>query len=49
MADVDQAYASLQRRCVPFEGEPETVEAWGIRLVRFSDPEGNAYYLVQNL
>lgn len=49
VADVDQAYASLRRRGVPFEGEPETVEAWGIRLVRFSDPEGNAYYLVQNL
>jgi catechol 2,3-dioxygenase-like lactoylglutathione lyase family enzyme len=47
--DVDGAYASLRRRGVPFEGEPESVDAWGIRLVRFCDPEGNAYYLVQSL
>lgn len=47
--DVDDAYRSLRRRGVSFEGEPETVDAWGIRLVRFCDPEGNGYYLVQNL
>ena len=49
VADVDEAYGLLRGRGVPFEGEPETVDAWGIRLVRFRDPEGNGYYLVQNL
>ena len=49
VADVDTAFAALRERGVPFEGEPETVAAWGIRLVRFCDPEGNAYYLVQNV
>jgi methylmalonyl-CoA/ethylmalonyl-CoA epimerase len=47
--DVDEAFTALGGRGVRFDGQPETVAEWGMRLVRFQDPEGNGYYLVQNL
>jgi catechol 2,3-dioxygenase-like lactoylglutathione lyase family enzyme len=47
--DVDGEVERLRERGVEFEGEPETVKEWSIRLARFRDPEGNSYYLVQNL
>lgn len=49
VADVDAAYAELRSRGVEFEGEPVSVESWGIRLVAFRDPEGNGFFLVQRL
>lgn len=49
VADVDSAYATLKARGVEFEGEPASVESWGIRLVGFRDPEGNSFFLVQRL
>jgi methylmalonyl-CoA/ethylmalonyl-CoA epimerase len=49
VADVDAEVVRLRLRGVVFEGEPETNEAWGIRLVGFRDPEDNSYFLVQNL
>jgi catechol 2,3-dioxygenase-like lactoylglutathione lyase family enzyme len=45
--DIDETYAELRDRGVAFAGEPQTVEAWGLRLVGFRDPDGNCYYLVQ--
>jgi catechol 2,3-dioxygenase-like lactoylglutathione lyase family enzyme len=47
--DVDASFAELRDRGVAFEGEPTSVEDWGIRMVPFRDPEGNSYFLVQNL
>jgi catechol 2,3-dioxygenase-like lactoylglutathione lyase family enzyme len=47
--DIDQTYAELRERGVAFAGEPQTVEAWGLRLVGFRDPDGNCYYLVQSI
>jgi methylmalonyl-CoA/ethylmalonyl-CoA epimerase len=46
--NVDQVYRSLRERGVDFDGEPQTDEEWGIRMVGFKDPEGNSYFLVQN-
>lgn len=47
--DIDTTWRELRDRGVEFEGEPETVEDWGIRLVPFRDPAGNSFFLVQNL
>jgi methylmalonyl-CoA/ethylmalonyl-CoA epimerase len=47
--DVDASCSELTERGVEFEGEPTTVEAWGIRMVSFRDPDGNSLFLVQNL
>lgn len=47
--DIDQAYAALRDRGVAFDGEPQTFEAWRLRLVGFRDPDGNCYYLVQSI
>ncbi len=47
--DVDSAFMTLKARGVEFEGEPASVEAWGIRLVAFRDPEANSFFLVQKL
>lgn len=49
VSDVDREFEQLKARGVPFDGEPETMEDWGIRLVGFTDPESNRYYLVANL
>jgi catechol 2,3-dioxygenase-like lactoylglutathione lyase family enzyme len=47
--DVDAAFETLRERGVAFADEPSTLEEWGIRLVPFTDPEGNVYFLVQTL
>jgi catechol 2,3-dioxygenase-like lactoylglutathione lyase family enzyme len=47
--DVDSVFTELKARGVEFEGEPASVEAWGIRLVAFRDPEANSFFLVQKL
>jgi catechol 2,3-dioxygenase-like lactoylglutathione lyase family enzyme len=47
--DIDRTYSELKARGVTFEGEPQSWEVWGIRMVGFRDPEGNWYYLVQSL
>jgi len=47
--DVDEEYARLAADGVAFDAEPESVEAWGIRLAPFRDPDGNLFYLVQPL
>lgn len=44
--DVDAAVRELSERGVEFAGEPTTVEDWGIRMVAFTDPEDNLYFLV---
>lgn len=49
VTDVDGAYATLKARGVEFDGEPESMETWGIRLVAFRDPEGNSFFLVERL
>lgn len=49
VADIDAAYTSLSGLGVEFDGEPTTEQEWGVRLAAFRDPEGNRYYLVQNL
>jgi len=46
---VDGEFARISENGVVFDGEPVSVEAWGIRLAGFSDPEGNRYYLVESL
>jgi methylmalonyl-CoA/ethylmalonyl-CoA epimerase len=48
VGDVDAEAARLRERGVSLDGDPQTVEAWGIRLVGFRDPEDNAYYFVQS-
>jgi methylmalonyl-CoA/ethylmalonyl-CoA epimerase len=47
--DVDQTFAELHERGIVFETKPTTVEAWGLRMASFRDPEGNCYYLVRPL
>jgi catechol 2,3-dioxygenase-like lactoylglutathione lyase family enzyme len=44
--DVDVAVRELGERGLEFAGEPTTVEDWGIRMVAFTDPENNLYFLV---
>lgn len=47
--DLDATYSEFQERGVDFDGPPAREEAWGLRVAGFQDPEGNRYYLVQNL
>lgn len=47
--DVDATYRELRERGVDFEGEPATLDEWGIRAAAFHDPEGNSLFLVQAL
>jgi len=49
VADVDAEAARLRERGLELDGEPQTVKAWGVRLVGLRDPEDNAYYLVQSV
>jgi len=39
--NVDEDYKRLKAAGVAFIGEPQTIEAWGMRCVYFRDPEGN--------
>ncbi|MCR0382501.1 VOC family protein [[Clostridium] innocuum] len=42
--DLDQDYCRL-KEAVDFLGEPQFIEAWGMRCTYFRDPEGNLFEL----
>ena len=42
---LDQDYCRLQEAGVEFLGEPQYIEAWGMRCTYFRDPEGNLFEL----
>lgn len=44
-SNLDDDYRRLKAAGVPFEGEPQTIEDWGMRCVYFRDPEGNLFEL----
>lgn len=39
--DLDGDYRRLKEAGVPFLGEPQYIEDWGMRCTYFRDPEGN--------
>ena len=43
--DLDADYLRLKAAGVAFLGEPQYVEAWGMRCTYFRDPEGNLFEL----
>lgn len=43
--DLDSDYARLKEAGVEFLGEPQYIEAWGMRCTYFRDPEGNLFEL----
>lgn len=43
--DLDGDYLRLKKAGVPFLGEPQRIEAWGMRCTYFRDPEGNLFEL----
>lgn len=43
--DLDGDYQRLKEAGVPFLGEPQHIEAWGMRCTYFRDPEGNLFEL----
>ena len=43
--DLDADYLRLKEAGVPFLGEPQYIEAWGMRCTYFRDPEGNLFEL----
>lgn len=43
--DLDADYRRLKEAGVPFLGEPQTIEDWGMRCTYFRDPEGNLFEL----
>lgn len=43
--DLDGDYLRLKEAGVPFLGEPQYIEAWGMRCTYFRDPEGNLFEL----
>lgn len=42
---LDEDYTRLKEAGVGFLGEPQFVEAWGMRCTYFRDPEGNLFEL----
>lgn len=46
--DLDGDYLHLKAAGVPFLGEPQHIEAWGMRCTYFRDPEGNLFELNDN-
>lgn len=46
--DLDQDYLKLKEAGVVFLGEPQYVEAWGMRCTYFRDPEGNLFELTDS-
>ncbi len=46
--DVDEAYAKLSAKGVPFTRAPLT-QPWGYRVAYFHDPEGNLWELRQSV
>ncbi len=47
--NVDESYRSLQEKGVKFLNAPIDMQAWGIRVVHFRDPENNLIELFQEL
>lgn len=43
--DLDGDYQRLKKAGVVFLGEPQYIEAWGMRCTYFRDPEGNLFEL----
>lgn len=43
--DLDGDYLRLKKAGVPFLGEPQSIEEWGMRCTYFRDPEGNLFEL----
>jgi catechol 2,3-dioxygenase-like lactoylglutathione lyase family enzyme len=43
--DLDKDYKRLKEAGVKFLGEPQLIEAWGMRCTYFRDPEGNLFEL----
>lgn len=43
--DLDADYSRLKKAGVIFLGEPQYIEAWGMRCTYFRDPEGNLFEL----
>lgn len=43
--DLDGDYKRLKEAGVTFLGEPQFIEAWGMRCTYFRDPEGNLFEL----
>ena len=43
--DLDGDYRRLKQAGVEFLGEPQHIEAWGMRCTYFRDPEGNLFEL----
>lgn len=43
--NLDKEYMRLKDAGVEFLGEPQTIEAWGMRCAYFRDPEGNLFEL----
>ncbi len=43
--DLDGDYLRLKEAGVPFIGEPQYIEDWGMRCTYFRDPEGNLFEL----
>ncbi|MDR2888917.1 MAG: VOC family protein [Lachnospiraceae bacterium] len=43
--NLDQDYQRLNDAGVPFLGEPQHIEDWGMRCAYFRDPEGNLFEL----
>ena len=45
--DLDKDYLRLKESGVVFLGEPQYIEAWGMRCTYFRDPEGNLFELME--
>lgn len=46
--DLDKDYLRLKHAGVVFLGEPQFIEAWGMRCTYFRDPEGNLFELTDS-
>lgn len=47
-SDLDADYERLKAAGVEFLGEPQYIEAWGMRCTYFRDPEGNLFELTDS-
>lgn len=47
--NVDETTAGLKKKKIKFVSEPKNMNAWGIRVAHFRDPEGNLIELYSNL
>ncbi|MCD0466058.1 VOC family protein [Flavobacterium sp. ENC] len=47
--NVDETYITLQNKGVIFLTEPKDMNAWGIRVTHFRDPENNLFELYSDL